>query len=67
MKTRTNLPTLIGILIYLIYSFVDSVISRIPNNIKIPVMAIGLVLLTIGLVLEITNIFKEKKRNNKIM
>jgi cbb3-type cytochrome oxidase subunit 1 len=67
MKTRTNLPTIIGILIYLIYSFVDSVICRIPYNIKIPVMAIGLVLLTIGLILEITDIFKEKKRNNKII
>lgn len=50
MKTKTNVPTILGSLIYLIYSFVDTVIWKIPHYILRPITITCMILLFIGFV-----------------
>jgi len=50
MKSRYNLSTIIGVLIYLIYSSVDRFIVEIPDVVAIPLMIVGIVLIIVGVV-----------------
>ena len=50
MKSRYNFSTIIGVLIYLIYSSVDRFIVEIPDVVAIPLMIVGIVLIIVGAV-----------------
>ena len=48
MKRELSILTKIGIIIYVVYSLVDRFIVGIPDIIAIPIMIIGIALMTIG-------------------
>jgi prepilin signal peptidase PulO-like enzyme (type II secretory pathway) len=52
MTKRYNLATIMGVLLYVLYSVVDRFLVKIPDVIAIPAMVVGLVFIVCGLVME---------------
>lgn len=50
MKGKVSVLTRIGILVYVVYSWVDRFIIEIPDIVAIPVMILGIVLILTGIV-----------------
>ena len=50
MKGKVSVLTRIGILVYVIYSWVDRFIIEIPDIVAIPIMILGIVLIMTGIV-----------------
>ena len=50
VKGRYNILTIIGVLIYVIYSSVDRFVVKIPDVVAIPMMIIGIILIIAGVV-----------------
>ncbi|NLJ59549.1 MAG: hypothetical protein GX338_01220 [Firmicutes bacterium] len=50
MKGRVSVLTMIGILVYVIYSLVDRFVIQIPDIVAIPVMILGIILILAGIV-----------------
>ncbi len=50
MKGKVSVLTRIGILVYVVYSWVDRFIIAIPDIVAIPVMILGIVLILTGIV-----------------
>lgn len=48
MKGKMSVTTMIGILIYVVYSIADRFIIEVPNIIAIPTMILGIVLIISG-------------------
>lgn len=50
LMKKSNIFTLVGMLIYLILTIIDRFILKIANYIYIPIMIIGIIFLIVGIV-----------------
>lgn len=49
MKGKVSILTMIGVLVYVVYSLVDRFIVEIPDIVAIPVIILGIILILTGI------------------